>query len=245
MLKIRNIFSSKENKERRNNKAFIRKLHKKVKRWDDGYSEVIVAYMKFIVRLYRNLNHGSIGYESTLKIFKELEQELRQFYLNYDKIEYDYMDLHLFCNQDFVKVSKNVKTTLCFGELDTEVSFLPMSFLAEASKIHVLEGELGAYDLDEYLVTTETTCSRNCRLNQIREKLNILYSSTNDRLSENDLILRKVAELSGEIDGYIKITKEWEKRKREVEKRYRNYCQERYNFLTQGTPTIFENKIVQ
>ena len=241
MLKIKNIFSSKENRERRNNKAFIKKLHKKLNRWDVAYSKVIVAYMRFIVRLYKNMNHGSIGYESTLRKFKELEQELREFYLNYDKIKYDYIDLHLFCNQDFVQVSKDVKTTLCFGELDTELSFLPMSFMAEASKMHVSEGEFGAYNLDEYLVITETTCSKNCLLEQIKEKLNILYSSNNDRQSENDLVLRNVAELSGEIDSCTKIVKEWEKRKREVENRYRYYCKERYGLLTQGTPTIFEN----
>ena len=53
---LRSLFSSKEDRERRNNKPVIKKLYKKLDRWDDMYSDTIVEYIRFLVRVYKNLN---------------------------------------------------------------------------------------------------------------------------------------------------------------------------------------------
>ena len=107
---------------------------------------------KFLVRLYKNLNHGSCDYESNLKKIKEVEQELRDFYSSYDVIKYVHMDIEFFCSQNMMPVAIPFKTILSFDEAG--VGFLPMSFLDEASKIQVGKKELNVF-------VAKTACKRS------------------------------------------------------------------------------------
>ena len=139
------------------------------------------------------------------------------------------MDIEFFCSQNMMPVAIPFKTILSFDEAG--VGFLPMSFLDEASKIQVGKKELNVF-------VAKTACKRSCRIRQIREELKQLQLHNKFQTFEN--ILREVAKLSKEINDHLKIAKAWEKRRREVEKRYRKYCQERCDLLKQGEPAVFK-----
>ena len=224
---LRNFFSSNEDRERRNNKAVIKKLYKKIERWDDMYSNTIVEYIRFLVRVYKNLNHSSPDYDFNFKKYKEVDQKLRSFYSSYDKIKYDHIDLHLFSNQDWVYVSKDVKTSLYFDENDADVSFLPMYFLDEASTMHVDDSMFEAYRLDEFFVEKKTVFRRDCRIYQILEELKALYLKNKSGQSETNLITREVVKLSEEIKENMEVKQRWKTRAKDVEKRRLNYCNKR------------------
>ena len=224
---LRNFFSSNEDRERRNNKAVIKKLYKKIERWDDMYSNTIVEYIRFLVRVYKNLNHSSPDYDFNFKKYKEVDQKLRSFYSSYDKIKYDHIDLHFFSSIDWCSLSKDVKTSLQLNENGANFSFLPISFLNEASTMHVEESEFGAYILDDFFVKKKTVFKTDCRFYKIFEELQALYLKNKYRESE---IIREAVRLSEEIDESIEVVREWEKRTKNVEKRRLNYCNERFTF---------------
>ena len=235
---LRNLFSSKEDRERRSNKAVIKKLHKKLERWDDMYSNTIVEYIIFLVRLHKNLNHGLPDHDINLKKFKEVDRELRSFYSSYDKIKYDHIDLHLFHSQPFFSLSEDVKTSLQLNENDANFSFLPRSFLIEASTMHVDESEFGAYILDEFDVKKKTVFKRDCRYNEILEGLKALYLKNKYGESE---IIREVVRLSEEIDENIEVVQQWESIIKNVEKRHLNYCKERLTFNNRQEPAVIKS----
>ena len=238
---VRNLFSSKEDRKRRTNKDVIKKLHKKLDRWDDMYSKTIVEYIRFLVRVYKNLNHSSPDYDFNFKKYKEVDQKLRSFYSSYDKIKYDHIDLHFFSSIDWCSLSKDVKTSLQLDENGANFSFLPISFLNEASTMHVEESEFGAYILDEFDVKKKTVFKRDCRYNEILEGLKALNLKDKYRESETDSIIREVVRLSEEIDENIKVVQQWESRIKNVEKRCLKYCKERFTFRNRKKPAVIKS----
>ena len=227
---LRKLFSSKEDRKCKNNHAVINTLYKKLDFWDDMFSKAIVTYIRFLVRLHKNLNRSSPDYDVSLKQLIGIDRELRHFYSSYDKIKYDHIDLHLFPSQDWYYTGKDVKTSLYFNENDTYNRFLPVSFLNEASKMHLDESKFGAYNLDEFDVEKKTVFRRDCRYNEILEGLKALNLKDKYRESETDSIIREVVRLSEEIDENIKVVQQWESRIKNVEKRCLKYCKERFTF---------------
>ena len=133
----------------------------------------------------------------------------------------------MFCNQDWVYVSKDVKISLYFDDNDADVSFLPMYFLDKASTMHVDDSMFEAYRLDEFFVEKKTVFRRDCRIYQILEELKALYLKNKSGQSETNLITREVVKLSEEIKENMEVKQRWKTRAKDVEKRRLNYCNKR------------------
>ena len=136
----------------------------------------------------------------------------------------------MFCNQDWVYVSKDVKISLYFDDNDADVSFLPMYFLDKASTMHVDDSMFEAYRLDEFFVEKKTVFRRDCRIYQILEELKALYLKNKSGQSETNLITREVVKLSEEIKENMEVKQRWKTRAKDVEKRRLNYCNKRLMF---------------
>ena len=241
MHHLRNFFRSKEDRDRQNNKKIIKRLHKKLDLWNSSYAKAIVVYVEYLVRLYKNLNHGSPDYESTLAKFKQVERELRNFYSCYDKINYDHMDMHLYANQDlFHPDPGTVSTRLHFNEA-SDFSFLPLSFLNDASKMLFDENEYGAYHFDGYCVEARPKLSRSCRHKKILAEVMRWKSKNKNRELEMEVIRENVLRISEEVDEYIRVVGDWEKRAVEVGRRHADYCRMRMRFRSRGKPAVVKH----
>ena len=227
MYGLTNIFRNKEDREFQKNKENIQKLLKKLKRWNDAFAITILVYIKYLIRLYKNLDHGARDYESTLAKYKEVERELRNFYSYYDKISYDHVDVRMFSNPGlFRRASGEVNARLWFNEA-SEVSFLPIGFLSDASEMR----------FDEYRVEARTKPSRGCRHWRIVREVKLLLARSESGELENDVVRENVSRLTGEVEEYIRVVGDWEKRKEEVERRYAEYCKMRRRFRSRGNPS--------
>ena len=200
---IGNFFRNQEDRDRQQNKKIIKKLYKKLDLWNSAYAKTIVVYVEYLVRLYKNLNHTSLEYESTLAKFKGVEKELRNFYLYYDKINYDHIDMHLYSNQDLFHPSPgDINTRLCFNEA-SDVSFLPLSFLNDASKMLFDESEYGAYHVDGYFVKESPKITRSCRYKKVLMEIELWKARNKNRALEMDMIRENLLRLNEEVEEYI------------------------------------------
>ena len=238
---FRNFFRNQEDRGRQNNKKLIKKIYKKLDLWNSAYTKTIGVYVEYLVRLYKNLNHCSTEYESTLAKFEEVEKELRNFYLYYDKISYDHIDMHMYSNQDLFHPSPgDINTRLCFNE-SSEISFLSLSFLNDASKMLFDESEYGAYHFDGYCVEAKSEVSRSCRYNKILVEVERWKARNKNRALEMGVIRENLLRLDEEVEEYIRVVEDWKKRAEEVERRHEDYCRMRRRFRSRGKPAAFKH----